>query len=38
LIGERAMERAGGAEDCVAFRHGERVDSRQLKVEREEKA
>ena len=36
LIGERAVERARGAEDCVAFRHGgrEEVDSRQLKVER----
>ena len=34
LVGERAVERACGAEDCVAFRHGE-VESRQLKVERE---
>ena len=38
LVGERALERACGAEDCVAFRHRTRVDSRQLKVEREEKA
>lgn len=29
LVGERAVERAGGTEDCVAFRHGKKstVDS-----------
>ena len=31
LVGERAVERACGAENCVAFRHG-RVDRRKLEV------